>query len=63
MPFGIWLELERWRFARAGHKATVIGRPDKRIALFRWPFRRKGPASDRQSQGNDTADSFHYPVR
>mgnify|MGYP003587519879 CR=1 FL=1 len=57
MPFGIWLELERWRFARAGHKATVIGRPDKRVALFRWPFQRR-PAAACQPQGKDTAESF-----
>ena len=63
MPFGIWLALEHWRFTRAGHRATIIGRPDKRIALFRWPVRRKGPASVRQSQGNNTADSFHCPAR
>ncbi|HRZ13063.1 MAG TPA: hypothetical protein P5567_11490 [Kiritimatiellia bacterium] len=48
MPFGIWLELERWRFTRAGHRAAIIGRSDKRIALFRWPVRCPVPARQRR---------------
>ena len=62
MPFGIWLELERWRFLRAGHRATIIGRPDRRIALFRWPARPR-PAAARAQQGKDTAESFPCAAR
>ena len=62
MPFGIWCELERWRFARAGHRATIIGRPDRRIALFRWPARRR-LAGARHPQGKDTAESFPCAAR
>ena len=62
MPFGIWLALEHWRFTRAGHRATIIGRPDRRIALFRWPVRRR-PAAARPPQGKDTAESFPCAAR
>ena len=62
IPVRLWCEMERWRFARAGHKAAVIGRPDRRIALFRLPVRQRGPASPCQRPGRDIADSF-IPAR
>ena len=35
IPFRLWCELERWRFAQAGREARIVTGPDKRIALFR----------------------------
>ncbi len=63
MPFGIWVELERWRFTRAGHRATIIGRPDRRIALFRLPVRQRGPAAARPPQVKESAESFPCAAR